>query len=543
MSSSVNPTTNVPDIAMALSSSFFLVGLGWRELQSLQQLLQLSPVSKTHFHNYNKTTIGTIHNHWQEHVNEMLQDVSINDLNVVVVADGTWDSSRDGKYCVVSFMNYKTKQLLHLEVVTREEAGNSVAAETMAFRLGLDFLQEMGVPVTEIVYDCHKSIPKIIQTEYPELILSHDLWHYCKTIKSKVKTEIDQLNTKKNEVIFKELEDKKQVIVNHVYYAARHADSDYQKFYNIIMNLPKHLKNEHEKCAKYNPNAICIQQNWQHNPDLVPFIPLHNSNAISLAEKITHEMLLGKANKKGQDIQPQLTQAEHLSRNRYSAWTESFNHAALKYKPKYKFYHLESFLARTELSGLDWQSRHEPDRYRFRWELMVGILEATTIPTTPSITHTRTPAHPRPIVILDEADGKKKLATDKIDYTLHPPINKETTTDTHNTNDKNKSSPKRKKSAEEPDQNPQPKKKSKNATKPEVKKILDDSYNTNPHPSKDSDIPRLIEAIKALGEIWEKSRILTWFNNKRQTERKKTKPMNDNSAQYQGPLVGAPLVV
>lgn len=534
---------------MALSSSFFLIGLGYTELKSLQQLLQFSPISKTHFYDYNKVTIGAIHSRWREQVKKMLETVSIKDLNVVVVADGTWDSSRDGKYCVVSFMNYNTKELLHLEVVTREEAGNSVAAETMAFRLGLDFLQEMGVPVTEIVYDCHKSVPKIIQTEYPELILSHDLWHYCKIIKTKIKTEIDKLDTKKNEATFKEMEDKKKPMVNHVYYAARHADSDYQKFYSIIMNLPKHLKNEHEKCAKYNPNAVCVQQNWTANPDLVPFVPLESADAIELTKKITHKILLGKPNKNGEEIRPQLIQADRLSRNRYSAWTESFNHAALKYKSKYKFYHLESFLARTELSGMDWQSRHDPDRYRFRWELMVDILESTTVNTTPSITHTRIPTKPRPIVILDDEDTKKKVCYARIDTTLLPPITKPAK------KDKNKAKPsedkdatkekpkKRKKSEDEPDSNPQPKKKSKNTTSPAVKKVLEDVYHTNPHPSKDIEIPRLIEAIKQLGEIWEKSRIQAWFNNKRQAERKKSKSITTDVNQYQGPVTGGQLEV
>lgn len=406
--------------------------------------------------------------------------------------------------------------------------------------------------MTEIVYDCHKSIPKIIQTEYPELILSHDLWHYCKSIKTKIKTEIDKLDTQKNAAVFKEMEDKKTAMVNHVYYAARHADSDYQKFYSIIMNLPKHLKNEHEKCAKYNPNAVCVQQNWAKNPDLAPFTPLQNPAAIELTKKITNKILLGKANKHGEDIQPQLVQADRLSRNRYSAWTESFNHAALKYKPKYKFYHLESFLARTELSGMDWQSRHEPDRYRFRWELMVDVLEATTKSTTPSVTHARTPTKPRPIVILEDEDLKKKLVYDRIDTTLLPPVtkppkkteNKDKASDDKDTT--KEATKKRKKSDEadpEPDSNPQPKKKSKNATSPEVKKILEEVYHCNPHPSKDVEVPRLIEAIKQIGEIWEKNRILTWFNNKRQAERKKTKDINSNLERYPGPIVGGQLVV
>jgi uncharacterized FlaG/YvyC family protein len=107
--------------------------------------------------------------------------------------DAQFDTDRDGKKCIVEFLDNVTGEVLHAEHVTKKEAGKSTYLEALGTEKGLKFLKEelkaLGKEIVEVVHDNNTNVDSKISAILPAAKNSKDMWHNTKASAFKDKLE------------------------------------------------------------------------------------------------------------------------------------------------------------------------------------------------------------------------------------------------------------------------------------------------------------------------------------------------------------------
>ncbi len=345
--------TDFPAASVALGCQ--LAGISHAKWLAFSTLLGLPSISNDLWYTCIEKQINPLV--FRQYVDEsftLIHECQQRNEPLVIIADMTWDSSRDGRYGVEAFMDYQTKKVVHFEVVPSRDAGRSVQCEVIGFNLGLNHLKQY-LNIKEIIYDAHNSIPKQLRERHPDIQdLSTDCWHWVeKTEKKAVKC----FDPKKKESYWPQLKDKPLFIKKHAWYCLKQCDGDPERFLNLLSNFVNHVQNDHVMCYHYNQNAYCASGNWSRFEEFdeldespIPFSIVQDTSAI----KILHEFM--KKGIFGTKSSP-IEMARRLVRERHSSQLESYFHACLVHTPKYCFFkNIVNFSALRAIATLNWNA-------------------------------------------------------------------------------------------------------------------------------------------------------------------------------------------
>ncbi|XP_044878005.1 uncharacterized protein LOC123373205 isoform X2 [Mauremys mutica] len=179
-------------------------------------------------------------------------------LTFISARDGRMDGpGHSAQYCVYSFMDLETKQILAIEIVDKRKTQlNSPFMEKEAFRRGLQKLLDEQLIVKEVVTDSHTQISALITKKFPCIIHSYDIWCGAKNLGNKL---IEASRQKDCRRLLQWCSD----IVNYFWFCCKEANS-YEKFIGMWCGLVHHVVNEHQWASG---NGI-IEGRCKHGPQM-----------------------------------------------------------------------------------------------------------------------------------------------------------------------------------------------------------------------------------------------------------------------------------
>ncbi|CAB4007484.1 Hypothetical predicted protein [Paramuricea clavata] len=126
----------------------------------------------------------TIFLHWKKYQSLLLEKAKKLRNGVVLAGDGQHDSmGHSAKFCAYTIFCCTLAQIIHFNLVQRNQAGSSPAMEFMSFKLSMDYLINYGLTITTFISDRHTSIAKYMRTVLKQIIHYFDVWHLKKKIR------------------------------------------------------------------------------------------------------------------------------------------------------------------------------------------------------------------------------------------------------------------------------------------------------------------------------------------------------------------------
>ena len=87
-----------------------------------------------------------------------------------------------------TLMDSETDKVLSFFIAHVSNAGTSQRMETYAFKKVLDMILDVGIIISSLTTDRHKSIKKIMREKYSDILHQFDIWHISKNIKQDLRT-------------------------------------------------------------------------------------------------------------------------------------------------------------------------------------------------------------------------------------------------------------------------------------------------------------------------------------------------------------------
>ncbi|XP_006137905.1 uncharacterized protein LOC102457766 isoform X2 [Pelodiscus sinensis] len=172
---------------LALSAAIILSGNNFGKISQMANFMKLTFVSaSTFFKMQRHFIVPTIESFWCRMKQHILEE--LHGKEVVIMGDGHMDGpGHSAQYCVYSFMDLETKQILAIEIVDKRKTQlNSPFMEKEAFRRGLQKLLDEQLMVKEVVTDSHTQISALITKKFPCVIHSYDIWGGAKNLGNKL---------------------------------------------------------------------------------------------------------------------------------------------------------------------------------------------------------------------------------------------------------------------------------------------------------------------------------------------------------------------
>uniref|UniRef100_A0A8C3I818 Uncharacterized protein n=1 Tax=Chrysemys picta bellii TaxID=8478 RepID=A0A8C3I818_CHRPI len=242
---------------LALSAAIILSGNNFGKISQMANFMKLTFVSaSTFFRMQRHFIVPTIESFWCRMKQHILEE--LHGKEVVIMGDGRMDGpGHSAQYCVYSFMDLETKQILAIEIVDKRKTQlNSPFMEKEAFRRGLQKLLDEQLMVKEVVTDSHTQISALITKKFPCVIHSYDIWGGAKNLGNKL---IEASRQKDCRRLLQWCSD----IVNYFWFCCKEANS-YEKFIGMWCGLVHHVVNEHQWASG---NGI-IEGRCKHGPQM-----------------------------------------------------------------------------------------------------------------------------------------------------------------------------------------------------------------------------------------------------------------------------------
>ncbi|KAK3715783.1 hypothetical protein QZH41_018834 [Actinostola sp. cb2023] len=126
----------------------------------------------------------TILLHWRKYQSKMIEEIKESEESVVVAGDCRHDSmGHCAKYGTYTMFCCSKPQIIHFELVQRNEAGNSGAMEMIGFKRSLSYLLGCGLAISTFISDRHSSIAKYMREQMTGITHYFDLWHLKKSVR------------------------------------------------------------------------------------------------------------------------------------------------------------------------------------------------------------------------------------------------------------------------------------------------------------------------------------------------------------------------
>ena len=155
--------------------------------------------------------------------------------------DGRCDSpGHNAKYLTYSFFDQCTRKVTAFSVTQVNEAGNSNAMEKVGFKKVLSQLKDEGVQIQQLTTDRHVQVRKYLREHETEINHQFDIWHFNKSIRSK----LSQVARKSS---CKELNDWIKSICNHFWWACATCEGNEQLLREKWTSIVFHVPNRHQR--------------------------------------------------------------------------------------------------------------------------------------------------------------------------------------------------------------------------------------------------------------------------------------------------------
>ena len=103
----------------------------------------------------------------------------------------------------------------------------------------MNVLIDVGITISSITTDRHKSIRKILREKYPEILHQFDVWHFAKNISKKLRAKAKL----KRHI---SLQPWVKSIINHLWWSCATCGNDVELLKEKWSSLLNHIANEHE---------------------------------------------------------------------------------------------------------------------------------------------------------------------------------------------------------------------------------------------------------------------------------------------------------
>uniref|UniRef100_A0A8D0L586 Uncharacterized protein n=1 Tax=Sphenodon punctatus TaxID=8508 RepID=A0A8D0L586_SPHPU len=242
---------------LALSAAIILSGNNFGKISQMADFMKLTFVSANAFFSMQRHFIvPTIESFWCRMKQHILEELHGKD--VVIMGDGLMDGpGHSAQYCVYSFMDLETKQILAVEIVDKRKTQlNSPFIEKEAFRRALQRLLDEQLTIKEVVTEAHTQISTLIEKKFPCVIHSYDIWGGAKDLGNKL---IEASKLKDCRHLLQWCSD----IVNYFWFCCKEVNT-YEKFIGMWRGLVHHVVNEHQWASG---NGI-TEERCKHSPQM-----------------------------------------------------------------------------------------------------------------------------------------------------------------------------------------------------------------------------------------------------------------------------------
>lgn len=232
-------------------------------------------------------------------------------------------------------MDSETDKILEFFIAHVSNAGNSQRMEPYAFKKVLDMILEMGVIISTLTTDRHKSVKKLMKEKYKDILHQFDVWHFSKNIKSVLREA-----TKKKK--YESLNPWTKSIINHFWWSCKTCEGNADILKEKWVSILNHVTDVHK---------------WEGNSYVNEC--LHDSLSEEMREKkkwldknsLSYEMLKSVVlNERTISDLPYLAQFKH------SGELEVFHALYNLYCPKRLSFSYEGMYARSQLAVMDHNS-------------------------------------------------------------------------------------------------------------------------------------------------------------------------------------------
>ncbi|CAB4026779.1 PREDICTED: uncharacterized protein LOC107331715 isoform X3 [Paramuricea clavata] len=190
------PGRKTPAGNFLLCMAVLLGGGSYTKLRQIFLHMGLGCISHNTYFHYQRTVLfPTIYLHWKKYQAMLMEKAKQVKDGVVIAGDGRHDSmGHSAKFCAYTIFCCTFAQIIHFNLVQRNQAGSSPAMEFMSFKLCMDYMIAYGLTITTFISDRHTSIAKHMRTVLKNIVHYFDIWHLKKKIRkvlSKIAKEKD----------------------------------------------------------------------------------------------------------------------------------------------------------------------------------------------------------------------------------------------------------------------------------------------------------------------------------------------------------------
>ncbi|XP_021351033.1 uncharacterized protein LOC110448878 [Mizuhopecten yessoensis] len=126
---------------------------------------------------------------WQFQQSVYMANIKRNGSSIKLGGDARCSSpGHTAKYGSYTVMDVQTAKVVDTQLVQSNEVKNSYNMELEGLKRCLQFLQDDGVQVTDIVTDRHSQVKKYLRTDHPTVNHWFDVWHVAKGVYKKLET-------------------------------------------------------------------------------------------------------------------------------------------------------------------------------------------------------------------------------------------------------------------------------------------------------------------------------------------------------------------
>ncbi|CAH2321140.1 RNA pseudouridylate synthase domain-containing 1 isoform X1 [Pelobates cultripes] len=314
-----------------LAASILFSGSHFSKVQELLHIFGLQQISKSAYCRYqHRYLYGSIYYHWQlerDRVKEVCKDRPL-----CLMGNRQYENPELGhKYCMYTFIDVGSKNIVDFEVVEVYQGTSSVTKEERGFQMCLDRLRTENLDVHIIATDKHLSIEKLMQEHYEDIDHQYNVWNYAKELKKNLMT----LSQKKN---CSEISNWIEAIMDHFWWSIKTCNGEINELRERWQSLLYHVSGQHEWVGRQR-YCSCFHDPISAEENVKTKWIAKNSPAFeNLVLFVTDEQL-----------HKDLIRLVHFC---HTDAIGSFHNMFLKYRPKRLDFGMDSLDARTVLAIL-----------------------------------------------------------------------------------------------------------------------------------------------------------------------------------------------
>lgn len=179
---------------------------------------------------------------WRDQQASYMQEAQNSRRHVHLGGDGRADTpGHCAKFGSYTLMDLEKNMVVDLQLIQSNEVHGSCHMEKEGLIRGINYFEQNGVPIGQIVTDRHLQVAKWLRENLPETTHNIDVWHVAKGLKKK-------LLALSKEKECEDLRDWIKSLVNHLYWvpSSTQEDEDDELKWEKWTSITNHIQNIHD---------------------------------------------------------------------------------------------------------------------------------------------------------------------------------------------------------------------------------------------------------------------------------------------------------